>query len=140
LAGFAQWCRWVRDPLVALECRDPVERVSEAKQRDSRRQSLVEVFQLWWEKHRDKAVKAAELNDEVKSLVDPHARGRQYLASKLGNLAGTRIAGFVLERQSAAGKWGTATYCLQQTYNEEPHRNHRGHRGADDARGGKVPQ
>ena len=50
LGGFAQWCRWVRDPLLALGCRDPIERVSEAKQRDSRRQALFELFQLWWEK------------------------------------------------------------------------------------------
>jgi hypothetical protein len=39
---------------------------------------------VWWEKHRDKAVKTAELHDEVRSLVDPHGRGRQYLASKVG--------------------------------------------------------
>ena len=35
LGSFEQWCRWVRDPLLALGCQDPVERVSEAKQRDA---------------------------------------------------------------------------------------------------------
>ena len=34
LGSFEQWCRWVRDPLLALGCQDPVERVSEAKARD----------------------------------------------------------------------------------------------------------
>jgi hypothetical protein len=39
LGSFEQWCRWVRDPLLALGCQDPVERVSEAKERDGRRQA-----------------------------------------------------------------------------------------------------
>jgi hypothetical protein len=33
LGSFEQWCRWVRDPLLALGCEDPVDRVSEAKAR-----------------------------------------------------------------------------------------------------------
>jgi hypothetical protein len=37
LGSFEQWCRWVRDPLLALGCQDPVARVSEAKERDGRR-------------------------------------------------------------------------------------------------------
>ena len=32
--------RWVRDPLLALGCQDPAERVSEAKARDTRRQAV----------------------------------------------------------------------------------------------------
>jgi hypothetical protein len=52
--------------------------------------------------------------------MDPHGRARQYLASKLGSLAGTRIAGFLLERQG--GKWGTATYILRSIDEEESHR------------------
>ena len=31
LGSFEQWGHWVRDPLVALGCQDPVARVSEAK-------------------------------------------------------------------------------------------------------------
>jgi hypothetical protein len=49
------------------------------------------------------------------AIVDPQGRGRQYLASQLGNLAGTRIAGFVFTRQAPAGKWGAATYALKRT-------------------------
>jgi hypothetical protein len=48
LGSFEQWCRWVRDPLVALGCHDPAERVSEAKERDARRQALVGLFAIWW--------------------------------------------------------------------------------------------
>jgi hypothetical protein len=115
LGGFEQWCRWVRDPLLTLGCRDPVERVGEAKQRDSERQAFVELFELWWARHRDKPVKVAELHEEVKSILDPHRRGRQYLASKVATLAGTRHAGFLVERQSAAGRWGASTYVLRRT-------------------------
>jgi hypothetical protein len=34
LGSYEQWCGWVRDPLLTLGCRDPVERMSEAKARD----------------------------------------------------------------------------------------------------------
>ena len=37
LGSFEQWCKWVRDPLLALGCHDPAERVNEAKERDGRR-------------------------------------------------------------------------------------------------------
>lgn len=51
LGSFEQWGRWVRDPLLALGCQDPAERVSEAKERDGRRQAVGELFTLWWEKY-----------------------------------------------------------------------------------------
>lgn len=38
LGSFEQWCRWCRDPLLALGCRDPVKRVADAKLNDPRRQ------------------------------------------------------------------------------------------------------
>ena len=34
LGSFDQWARWVRDPLLALGCRDPVERLIDAKRND----------------------------------------------------------------------------------------------------------
>ena len=115
LGSFEQWCRWVRDPLLALGCQDPVERVSEAKERDGRRQAVAELFAIWWEKHRDQPIAVRQLHDDVKQAADPQGRGRQYLASQLEKLAGTRMAGFVLTRQAPAGKWGAATYALQKT-------------------------
>ena len=45
LGSFEQWCRWVRDPLLALGCQDPVARVSEMKERDGDREWLAECLQ-----------------------------------------------------------------------------------------------
>jgi hypothetical protein len=59
--SFPQWCRWVRDPLMALGCQDPVARVSEAKERDGRRQNLVELFTIWWERHHISPLPCASL-------------------------------------------------------------------------------
>jgi hypothetical protein len=130
LGSFEQWCRWVRDPLLALGCQDSVERVSEAKERDARRQVVADLFAIWWEKHRDLPIAVRQLHHDVKQAVDPQGRGRQHLASQLEKLAGTRMAGFVLTRQAPAGKWGVATYALKRTGEKEGHRDHRGY-GAD---------
>jgi hypothetical protein len=111
LGSFAQWGRWVRDPLVALGCRDPAERLREVKERDGRRQVLVDLFAIWREKHGDESVVAADLHDDVKKALDPHGRGRQYIVSRLEKIAGTRMAGFVLTRQGPAGKWGSSDLC-----------------------------
>jgi len=127
LGSFAQWCRWVRDPLLALGCQDPVERVSEAKQRDGRRQSVADLFTIWWDRHHDHPVAIRQLHDDVKQALDPQGRGRQYLSSQAEKLAGTRMAGFVFSRQAPAGKWGAASYALKRTAGEEGLRDHRGH-------------
>ena len=115
LGSFGQWCVWVRDPLLALGCHDPAARVAEAKGRDERRQQIAEIFAKWFEKHKEeKPVAADDLHDDVKVLIDPQKRSRQYLVSCLLNLTGTRMAGFVLTRQAPAGIWGRATYALQK--------------------------
>jgi hypothetical protein len=124
LGSFEQWCRWVRDPLLALGCKDPAERVSEAKERDGRRQAITDLFGIWWGKHRDRPVTVRELHDDVKRAVDPQGRGRQYLASHLEKLVGTRMVGFIMTRQAPTGKWGAATYALESTDAGEGHRGH----------------
>jgi hypothetical protein len=106
LGSYDQWCRWVRDPLVALGCCDPVARVSEAKLRDPTRRAIVTLFEIWWEKHHNYLIKANDLHHDVKHAADPQGRGRQYLAAYLEGLAGTRLGGFVLTRQASPGKWG----------------------------------
>lgn len=131
LGSFELWCEWVRDPLLTLGCKDPVERISEAKERDGRRQAIAELFLIWWERHADGPVAASDLHDDVRQAADPQGRGRQYLVSHLEKLAGTRMAGFVLTRQAPAGKWGAATYQLSKTDaagNGDGHRGHRPHR------------
>jgi hypothetical protein len=88
--SFSQWARWVRDPLLALGCRDPVHRVAESKQRDVRRQELSSIFELWLRHHGHCPVTGHDLHDEVKARLDPQVRGRQFLAHKLETLAGAR--------------------------------------------------
>jgi hypothetical protein len=66
------------------------------------------------------------LAEPARALIDSQGRGRQFVASRLTQMEGTRAGrltqmegtragGFVLTRQPAAGKWGAATYALAQT-------------------------
>src|SRR5262249_30022853 len=89
--SFRRWGRWVRDPLLALGCKDPAERVGEAKERDGRRQVITDLFLMWWTRHGNKPLPAAELHDDVKSIIDPQRRGRQFQTSYLATLVNTRI-------------------------------------------------
>ena len=130
LGSFEQWCRWVRDPLLALGCRDPAVRTGEAKLRDAGRQAIVELFKLWWCHHGDRPVTVHKLHNDVKGAIDPQGRSRQYLARRVESLTGTRIAGFHLTRQAAAGHWGSATYVLAADCTERSNRDHWGHGNA----------
>jgi hypothetical protein len=127
LGSFEGWAQWCRDPLVALGCHDPVERIDALKASDPRRQRIADLFYTWWEHHEAASVKANELADQVKDLADPQGRGRQYLATLLSGMAGTNAAGFVLTRQEPAGKWAAATYSLRKTVATDTmgHRSHR---------------
>jgi hypothetical protein len=121
LGSYEQWCSWVRDPLVAVGCTDPVERVGQVKRRDPGRQAIVTLFDVWWEHHADRPVTANDLHEEVKRLADSQGRGRQYLAAYFERLAGTRLGGYVLTRQAPPGKWGAATYALKRTDPDAPY-------------------
>ena len=128
LGSFEQWGMWVRDPLLALGCQDAADRIGEAKERDGRRQVITELFVMWWRKHGNKPMPVADLDEDIKSIIDPQHRGRQFQASYLAKLVNTRMAGFILTRQAAAGQWGVATYALEKVEADETHRGHRGHR------------
>ena len=119
LGSYEQWCNWVRDPLLTLGCRDPVERLSETKARDPMRQMTSDLFAIWWQHHGSSSQTAHRLDPEVQKIIDPHGRGRQYVTAQLEKLAGTRIAGFVLSRQAAVGKWSAANYALSEIANDE---------------------
>ena len=131
LGSFERWATWCRDPLLALGCLDPVDRIAEAKARDPRRLHIVAIFDQWWRHHKSAPMKAGELADEVIRLIDPQGRGRQFVAAGLGKLAGTRAGGFALTRQKGAGQWSVATYALQRTTPETMdgvgHKDHGGH-------------
>jgi hypothetical protein len=127
LGSFETWAKWCRDPLLALGCRDPVERIEALKANDPRRQRVAELFQVWWEHHGETPVTANQLAEPVKAVADPQGRGRQYIATFITGLAGTHAAGFVLSRQDPAGKWNAATYVLSKAAPPDPmgHRTHR---------------
>lgn len=138
LGSFGQWARWCRDPLLALGCADPVARLADAKLNDPRRRAVAELFQAWHAAHGDRAVTVAELDDKARALADPDGRGRQYLAARVRNLAGTRLAGFVLVHEAPDGKWSADRYRLERVANApEPSGigGHGEHRGAE----GGVP-
>ena len=142
LGSFGQWCRWVRDPLVMLGCADPARRVAEAKAGDQKRQHIAEVFRAWHDVHGSDAKQAKDLAPDVLLMLNPQGRSRQFVASVLGKLDGTRAGGFVMTRQKAGGKWSTATYAVKPSGDAsdaaraaphaapEQHRDHRGHRHA----------
>ncbi|WP_424363368.1 hypothetical protein [Methylocystis parvus] len=127
LGGFDAWARWCRDPLLALGCKDAVERVAEAKANDPRRQRTAEIFSAWWAAHRDGVVPVKDLDRSVLCVIDPQEKGRQFVARAVSSLAGTRLAGFVMSKQEAAGKWNAATYQLKNSGGQAAHRTHRTH-------------
>ena len=134
LGSFEMWSRSVRDPLVALGCKDPVERVEEVKHRDGRRQAIADLFAAWAKRHGYRPVKVSELHDDVRNIADPQGRGRQYLAARLDKLTGTRLGGFVLTQQDPAGQWGATTYALERVAAQAAEdRGHRGHRNTNAA-------
>ncbi len=132
LGSFDQWCRWVRDPLLALGCRDPAERIAHAKQNDVRRDWLAEVFEMWWKRHAGAALPLRALHADVVEVIDRQQRNRQHLAAVVKGLVGTRVSGYMLTRQDAAGRWGASTYALERTTDDptaaQDHRDHRDHR------------
>jgi hypothetical protein len=135
LGSFETWCDWVRDPLLTLGCADPVGQIGSIKASDPRRMRIADLFDTWYRWHGEKPVKATDLAELVIKIIDPQGRGRQFVASSLSGLNGTRAGGFVLTRQPAEGKWGAATYALQRTSNAPPggaeHRDHRDHRASE---------
>jgi hypothetical protein len=119
LGSFEVWGEWCRDPLLALGCRDPVERIETLKANDPHRQRIAELFQTWWEYHGATPLKVNQLAEPVKVVADPQGRGRQYLATFIAGLADTHAAGFLLSRQEAAGKWTAATYALTKALSKD---------------------
>jgi hypothetical protein len=99
LGSFEEWAEWCRDPLLALGCRDPIERIERVKADDPHRRQTVELFETWDAHHGERPITAADLAEPVRALVDPQRRSRQHLAACLTRLAGTRAGGFVLTRQ-----------------------------------------
>ena len=117
LGSYEEWSAWVRDPLLALGCADPVERIRTAKKNDPKRRMLAELYAAWWQHHEARPMTAATLDEQVLSILNPQARPRQYVAQRLLQMVGTRSAGYVLTRQDA-GAWSPATYALRRASEE----------------------
>jgi hypothetical protein len=66
LGSYEEWCAWVRDPLLSLDCRDPVERLSETKARDPMRQMTSDLFATWRQHHGSSSQTAHRLDLEVR--------------------------------------------------------------------------
>jgi hypothetical protein len=97
---------------------------------------------MWWECHADQAIALRDLDLRVLRLVDPHDRGRQFVASQFEKLSGTRIAGLVLTRIKASSRWGVTLYRMTSNeHDAEIRGDHRGHRvnePADDGSGAEF--
>jgi hypothetical protein len=119
--NYGQWCAWARDPLLTLDCRDPVDRLTATKQTDPGRSFLVALFNKWWEIHEGRQVTAHDLGDTIKEMINPEKTGRQYVTAFLNKLTSppTRIGGYALTRFDPAGKWSAALYMLLRTTTEE---------------------
>jgi hypothetical protein len=115
LGSYEDWCLWVRDPLLALGCADPVARLLETKQRDPHRQTAGVLFVRWWAHYGIVPVTAYDLHPDIQKIIDPQGRGRQFVAVQVEKFVGTRLGGFVLTRQESPGKWSGATYALHET-------------------------
>jgi len=115
LNSYETWAQWCRDPLSALGCADPVERVRQAKQADPRRRRTAELFECWQKHHGLEPVKVSELAPAVADILDPQNRSRQFRASRLHGMIGTRAAGFVLTFDRGDGKWSAGAYALALT-------------------------
>jgi hypothetical protein len=126
LGSYEQWARWCRDPLLALGCRDPVDRVIEIKAADPNRSHVNEVFALWWKHHGDTPVAANDLHADVKEAIDVNARrvgidndlvyNRQKVAGFLKSHVGARVGGFLLEQapnMTSEHDHKVKAYCLK---------------------------
>ena len=131
LGSFETWAEWVRDPLLTLGCADPVQRIQDAKASDARRLQVFELFDAWWHHHHDSTQPIKKLHDDVREIADPASRGRQYLATFLDKLTGTRAAGFVLVQHKPQGKWGTTRFALKVTDQEVVNARAKARREAD---------
>ncbi|HEX4568798.1 MAG TPA: hypothetical protein VH184_00115, partial [Dongiaceae bacterium] len=109
----------MRDPLLAVGCKDPVEGTKIAKAADPERREIAQFFALWRTYHGEEAVTVKDLDEEIQILINPHRRARQYVTRTLQRMAGMRHAGYVLlETTELAGRarWTPPTFSVQATH------------------------
>jgi hypothetical protein len=116
---FPVWDSWVRDPLIALGCTDPVRRMTEAKAADPERIAAAETLQLWHQKHGIKAVSAAELDSEIKLRVLPPGAGDRALPARLTLLVGMEVDGLAIKAYPKPTKWSVHKWGIVITRSED---------------------
>lgn len=122
LQSFEQYCSWVRDPLLALGCTDPVKHIDRLKMIDPKREHQAAVFREWMHKHPrcdskldTLPVTANGLHNDICMIIDPNygANNRAKVISDLAAWRGVRVAGFVLKSNAGEkGKWSATKYWL----------------------------
>ncbi len=110
LGSFTQWSRKVRDPLVALGCRDVVDRLAESRQKDSQRSATREFLETWWAFHGDAALAVKDVHEDVKHVLAPTGQSRQALASRLQGMDKMAMAGFTFTVVRPVGFWTPDKY------------------------------
>lgn len=119
IGSFEQWAQWVRNPLLALGCTDPADRIAEAKSKDPQRTFIAELFTAWDKAHGDKPVPVSALDDTVAQLLNPGGKmPRQWVAKRVSGLEGTRAIGLILKTVPKTGKHTSAKYCLTRETHE----------------------
>jgi hypothetical protein len=108
LGSFEKWAAWCRDPLLALGCPDPVQRILEIKSDDPRREQIAEFLRVWWAHHGSQPVKLKYLHPTVVGL----AGNRQKLGWYIQSMKDMRTSGFVMRVRRATTKSGTADYLV----------------------------
>jgi hypothetical protein len=104
LGSFETWGRWVRDPLLALGCKDPAVRISDASANDLTKIRTIEMFMAWHGTHGCKQVSCKEAAAEHAVAKLFVADGKvwtgtwQSLRPHLNAKNNTRAAGAVFQR------------------------------------------
>ena len=117
--SFEMWGRLIRDPLLALGCKDVVERQSELKRRDPGRRDLAELFEACWKEFTNQHVLISQLTDDIKDLIDPGQRRPKKISSYINGLRNTQQGGFRFEVIEPEGRWSLNRYQLTQLEEEK---------------------
>ena len=87
-------------------------RIGQVKAADQHRQDTALLFQTWHERHGERPVRISALHEDVRAIIDPQGRNRQFVASEVARLVGTRIAGLTLTRWKTDARWSVTTYAV----------------------------
>lgn len=119
LGSFEAWAPWCRDPLMALGCADPVERLAELKAADPARQAAVAFFAAWYEKYSSDWRKLRSVDENVFATAGLDLPNIQKRRRYIESLSKTRSGGWMIDRRASAGRWGAAEYRVRRSDEEK---------------------